>query len=1035
MDGFDLDPTIYASTSTACGAIAIDLNDPDRVYVGTGEADTFGYWSSRVVNALPSYHGVGAIRSDDGGKTWNLESTATGSPTLAGSAFYALAVDPADRENVLGATTFGLYRREPDGTSGYHWMQKLGGVYTSVIACGNGTSPSTFYTAPQGGPISSSVDGGVTWNAAGTGFPTSANRITLGARPSDPSVLYAQVESGDNFLGLYRLDGGSGPWRQVGTLPDLGRFASYVLPLAVDVNNTNIVYLAGSANGNDGSIYQCAITSTGSGGTLAYSMTSTFIGQGVHADVHGLLNPPGDSSTLWACCDGGVWRTQTPSSNGSFVHRNAGLATLCGNFFSQHPTQPAVIVLGFQDNGVARYTGEECWTHIADGDGGYSVINWADPTQVLLTHNKAVYRATDDGQNTSSFNFSLGLGGVFVPPLVGTPYNPGSPSDANTVAAGGGTALYISTDFGVTWGSAAATLSQNIFCLSFQSANRLYVGTTFGQVFRFDKSGTTWTQTRIDNATGGALGVSGIVTDIEIDLADTTGQSVYVTLGGFGDKRHVWHYDGTQWESRSGTGTTGLLDVEHNAIVVDPMNTSTVFVGTDVGVWRSTDSGSSWSPFESGLPDSAVQDLQIHPTARLLRASTYGRGMFELKLDPPAQADSELYVRDTSLDVGRGSTVDGIPDPETWPSQPVWHYQSRNIKVDVPTTAGYQTPTTDIDFVVFNDVIQDGSGQTATIDPSQKTVVNRVYVEVHNRGIVEVPKVTVMLLLANASTGLPDLPANYDTNVRNGTPISTAPWQTVGINTIQNLNVAFPQVSSFTLPSTMLPPPSSLPGQSHYCLLALLHASPQDPFTSTDTHTDPLTIADRKVALRNLHIVPFVGNPPLPRAGQWARLDIYRHLDDEQLKELVIAAPTFVGRILVLLPPDLEIGRAIGLEECEREKFVDIWAHEHTAKLREFMKQGRFNYQACQQMMMDIRRVSDGKVYSVETKRGLACILRGLCLEPGKRYPFFLYFEPTELVFGTPQTVDVVVRDMDSGCVQGGSTYSLALVKGEELEK
>jgi hypothetical protein len=306
MDGFDLDPTIYASTSTACGAIAIDLNDPDRAYVGTGEADTFGYWSSRVVNALPSYHGVGAIRSDDGGKTWNLESTATGSPTLAGSAFYALAVDPADRGNVLGATTFDLYRREPDGTGGYHWMQKLGGVYTSVIACGNGTSPSTFYAAPQGGPISSSIDGGVTWNAAGTGFPTSANRITLGARPSDPSVLYAQVESGDNFLGLYRLDGGSGPWRQVSTLPDLGSYASYVLPLAVDVNNTNIVYLAGSAKGNDGSIYQCAITSTGSGGTLAYSMTSTFIGQGVHADAHGLLNPPGDSSTLWACCDGGV---------------------------------------------------------------------------------------------------------------------------------------------------------------------------------------------------------------------------------------------------------------------------------------------------------------------------------------------------------------------------------------------------------------------------------------------------------------------------------------------------------------------------------------------------------------------------------------------------------------------------------------------------------------------------------------------------------------------------------------------------------
>ena len=31
MDGFDLDPTNFASTSLACGAIAIDLNDPNRI--------------------------------------------------------------------------------------------------------------------------------------------------------------------------------------------------------------------------------------------------------------------------------------------------------------------------------------------------------------------------------------------------------------------------------------------------------------------------------------------------------------------------------------------------------------------------------------------------------------------------------------------------------------------------------------------------------------------------------------------------------------------------------------------------------------------------------------------------------------------------------------------------------------------------------------------------------------------------------------------------------------------------------------------
>ena len=83
MDGFDLQAMSFASSSLSCGAIAIDRADPDRVYVGTGEADTFQLFSSRVVRALPAYRGVGPIRTDDGGKTWIAEPSA---PDLAGEA-------------------------------------------------------------------------------------------------------------------------------------------------------------------------------------------------------------------------------------------------------------------------------------------------------------------------------------------------------------------------------------------------------------------------------------------------------------------------------------------------------------------------------------------------------------------------------------------------------------------------------------------------------------------------------------------------------------------------------------------------------------------------------------------------------------------------------------------------------------------------------------------------------------------------------------------------------------------------------------
>jgi hypothetical protein len=1030
MDGFDIDPTAFATTSSACGAIAIDPADPDRIYVGTGEGDTNALFASRTVSALPCYRGIGPIRSDNGGGIWNTEPTASGSPTLVGSAFFELAVDPVDRENVIAATNVGLYRREPDGAGGYQWVQKRIGVHTSVIVCRVGMT-ATLYAAAFGGGIFSSPDGNA-WTAVGTGFPAGAGRITLGARPTEPNVLYAIVASGDSFLGLSRLDGGAGPWRNVSGLPALGGQAGYNLPIAVDPNNANTVYLAGSAFSGDGSIFRCAITSAGSGASLTYSMTTTFIGTGVHADVHALVHAPGDSSTLWTGCDGGVFRTTAATGAATFTHRNTGLATLCGNFFSQHPTQPAVILLGLQDNGTARYTGEESWRRVFGGDGGYPIINWADPNKVLVYANGAVRRATDGGQSDGSFTTVLSPSWVIMAePLVGTPYKPASPNDAATVAFGAGTLLFISTDFGATWGSAVATLTQNIFALAFVSPTRLYVGTTLGQVIRFDKSGATWGQTRLDNVAAGPLPLSGIITDIEVDPADTIGASVYITFGGSGDRRHVWHFDGTQWQDRSGPVASGLLDVEHNAIVSDPTSPSTLYVGCDVGVWKSTNSGSTWAPLQNGLPDAAVFDVQIHPTARLLRASTHGRGMFEYKLDPPTQADVELYARDTSLDVGRASTVDGLSDPETWPAQIVLHYLSRNIKVDVPTPSGYQTPTSNIDFLVFNDVIVDGSQNTATLDPATGTVVNRVYVEVHNRGIVEAASVQVMLLLANASAGLPPLPAGYVVNVLAGTPISSATWQTVGTRTLANLHAGFPQVVAFNLPSTILPPPASLPGQSHHCLLALIHST-QDAFTSTQTNVDALAIADRKVAQRNLELVAFVGTPPPPGDGTWARLDLYGPANEERTKEIIIDMRSFHGRLGVLLPPDLKVRKVVGLHES-KELLAERWAKEHSERLRELIKHGRFSDHACGQMLLDIRRVAGSPILLAEGGKRKTCVLSELEIEPGKRYPLFLYFEPERIQVGQTQTVHVIQRDATNHRVEGGSTYHIVVTpKGEK---
>jgi photosystem II stability/assembly factor-like uncharacterized protein len=223
-------------------------------------------------------------------------------------------------------------------------------------------------------------------------------------------------------------------------------------------------------------------------------------------------------------------------------------------------------------------------------------------------------------------------------PIVGTPFNPAKPAEAELVAVGAGNSVYVSRDFTATWDDddvielPAAGGNDNVFALAFASPTRIFIGTVRGRVYRADFSGTAWSIARLDTAQASPLPLSGLITDIAVDWSDATLASAYISFGGSGDRRHVWHFDGTRWSNRSGAAGSDLLDVEHNALAVDPTAPQNVYVGADIGVWHSPDAGATWAPLQNGLPDAPVFDLQIHPTQRLLRAATHGRGVYELTL-------------------------------------------------------------------------------------------------------------------------------------------------------------------------------------------------------------------------------------------------------------------------------------------------------------------------------------------------------------------------------------------------------------------
>ena len=1025
MDGFDLDPNNFASTSLACGAIAIDPGKPDRIYVGTGEGDTDAAFPRRLTSALPSYRGVGPIRSDDGGSTWVPEVS---TPPLAGFAFYELAVDPAAPDTVVAATTNGLYQRTV--SSGAWWQQRRTGNHCSVVVTRSG-STTIFYAAAWGGPVYSSTDGS-TWSVVGTGFPSSnVGRIALTAQSDNPNVLYALLT---NSVGaqpsIYRLDGGGGSWHNIFGVPNIvpGGQGSYDLCIAVDPNNANRIYVGGDSNAVSpfpANIQRCVVSSSG----LDYSMTATAIGTSAHSDVHTLVFVPGDSNRLWVGTDGGCFLNNDPVGTGSFEARNTGLSCLCTNYMGMSPSEPAIIYCGLQDNGTARYLGEELWTWVWSGDGGYCVVHPTNPFRALVYANGTVYR-TSTGWNSDAAEAIAPPWSLMVEPLVGAP-------GSERVAFGAGGQIYVSDDFGNTWPALPAlnmTLpagSAGIYSMVFANDIRMFVGTTNGRVFRADLANSAWSLTRIDDAVSGVLPLHGLVSDIAIDWSDPARNSIYICFGGIGDTRHVWHFNGSAWQARSGSGTDSLIDVEHNAIVVDPANPTHVYVGADIGVWHSTDSGNTWVVLQNGLPDAPVFDLQLHAGARLLRASTHGRGLYEYLLDPPAPTETELYIRDTMLDTARGENTDGHDDPSRWPTAPVVHYLSPNIKVDVPTLSGYQTPTNQIDFFQFHEVIVDGSNGVATIDPP--TVVhNRVYVLVHNRGPLTASSVSVTAAVTHASTVLNPLPAGYATSIQTGTSLPGSNWTTLGTVALANLRPGFPQVAAFDLPSNVLPLPASLPGQSHFCLVAFVH-SDTDPYTNTEQRVDPLTIQDRKVGQKNLHIVQFIGTPPRTGIGMWARLDVTGFLFQEKgFIDLIFDLRRFSGTLKLLIPSVLVSDEMLHTQRdftVESNPQVKKWYARHSRDAERLFHEGKFRKEDFDRLTAAMKLVAERPLLLPRVELlGHQPTLTTIPIGANESHTIFFRIDPPEKAqIGQSWEFSVVQRDSQTGQTQGGANYSVRI--------
>ncbi len=133
-------------------------------------------------------------------------------------------------------------------------------------------------------------------------------------------------------------------------------------------------------------------------------------------------------------------------------------------------------------------------------------------------------------------------------------------------------------------------------------------------------------------------------------------------MGFTGGTGHVWKTTnaGASWTDF----TANLPDSPVNAVVIDA-GASQIFVGTDVGVFASSTSTASWTELgpdpstglPGNLPNVAVTALALFNSGgqKLLRASTYGRGIWQFNL--VTTPDYQLAILNSPQTVFLGQTT------------------------------------------------------------------------------------------------------------------------------------------------------------------------------------------------------------------------------------------------------------------------------------------------------------------------------------------------------------------------------------------
>lgn len=645
--------------SVSMGSVSVCQGKPDVVFIGTGEV------SSRNSVAW----GDGVYKSVDAGKTWThvgLRDT---------KHIGKVIVHPNDPNTVVvGALGHlwgpnkerGVYRSTDGGKT---WQNTLFiDENTGIVdMAANPKNPNELLAAAwqrrrkaynfEGGGAGSglykSTDGGKSWRKISKGLPQGPlGRIGLSYFEANPKVVIATVERppigdlknpGETPVasgGIFKSVDGGESWKRLSILNPRAFYFSVPRQDPVDENR---IYIPG-----------VSLAYSDDGGKSFRTADASF-----HSDVHDFWIDPRDNNHVLVATDGGLYQSRDRCEVWEMLDRMP-----IGQFYDVHfdMRKPYWVYGGLQDNGswgsptqtVRNGIGPWDAVNLSGGDGFHVQVDPEDFNWVFSesqggslqrtfqrTGNGRFARPTAPRGETYRFNWSS-------PILL-------SPHSSKTVYFGGNR-LFRSTDRGVNWApispdlttndrekqkvglnsvSPEATSAENHCTIitiseSPMTPGLIYVGTDDGLVQVTSDNGATWT-----DVTKNIPDLPANTWCSRVTASGHVANRVYATFDGHRNndyKAHVYVSEdkGATWKKLS----SAMPENESCYVITEGLdNPNLLFVGTEMGLWISTDRGEKWTKFKNeGFPTVAVHDAEIHPRERDLILATHGRSIYTMDI-------------------------------------------------------------------------------------------------------------------------------------------------------------------------------------------------------------------------------------------------------------------------------------------------------------------------------------------------------------------------------------------------------------------